>query len=889
MLNQDSEHKKTQARQDEARLLGAKYKDINAVHIRPGSSLPRKPGSSSAFRPTDRISRNASSRVGTSRQAASILKKNPPRLGDPIELDNASQPAKKRVKNELSDGFDLAFNEVHEATHPPPSHSLAQSTALSPRSLPKTTSSHPFIQPSSPLQSSPSKMKALQSNHDSGESDDEIQGDVTTHPPPKQINEKRSSTDMDPFMLSGSRKKAKKSHHASKAVFYEIVYLHFGDLRKNVVKGKKEGAAICMDEHKILLQEDVVGKGEKEIDIPLRTIDRVSNGKKCCKVSLHLSRGASKLGGIVDIEFLELPEKIDFISRIGRSTKVQKRTEDFMASAFKKNELEHAAHDAQKKRSREDIELTTVSEAPSAPGLSGTRSKVSSSLQDTGGEPKPKRVKGNLQRTGLFDGPVESREVPDSQSPDPENVQILDSGAVEVAITKIHESPKRRPVKAQLSGPKDSQQSELQHVQESEAEDDQKPEPEKAPRAESEILEVPESPGAYKTDPKIEVKVPLPKARGSLDRETRSTRRTTRKNQAGTQSSPPPQKPIEKETNWKKWKKPLVYPRAGKKRAEVSTEDRERLREDEFLNDNLIAFYLRFLQDHLERTNEEFAKRVYFFNSYFFETLKNSPSGSIDINYSGVEKWTRNINLFEYDYIIVPINENAHWYVAIICNLPKLDASSEPDSHNDATGPKGSASSSDQTHIITFDSLDISHYPTNKVLRQYLSKESLSKRGIDISSKATAKGIKGLRATNLPLQNNYSDCGLYLLAYVEKFVQDPDSFIENVLQRKTGKVEWPDIKPGLLRQRLRQFLDDLYEEQKHHQENPLMVDQFPISFLLGAAEPEKADNDQHDEADDEKKPQTETQPTISSKDQKTETIDRTSEIVNHEPDTVTSE
>ncbi|KAJ5708924.1 hypothetical protein N7493_010258 [Penicillium malachiteum] len=730
-------------------------------------------------------------------------------------------------------------------------------------------------------------MKALKSAHDLAESDDEIQGDVTTHPPPKHI-EKRSSTDMDPFLFSESRKKVKKSHQPSKAVFFEIMYLHFGDLQKNFVKGKNQSAAICLDEHKIQLQEDVVGKGEKDIDIPIRTIDRVWFGKKTsCKVTLKLSRGASKLGEVVDIEFLEIREREGFVSRLGsRGVTLQKKTEDFMGKAFKKNERDHAQYETQKKRSREDIERSTVSEAPAAAGLSGTRSKVSSSLQDIGGEPNAKRLKGNPQLTGSSAEPIELREVPDSQSPDPENAQISDS-EIEVSITKIPESPQRGPARTQMSSPQDSQQSEPENVQESDAQDGEKPEPEKTSRAESEILEVPESPGAHKPDSNIEVKVPLPKAEESLDRETRSTRRTAQKNQAETESSPPPEQPLEKDTEWKEWKKPMVYPRAGKKRAEVSTDDRKRLRETEFLNDNLIAFYLRFLQDHLERTNKEVAKRVYFFNSYFFETLKNSPSGSTEINYTGVEKWTRNINLFEYDYIVVPINESAHWYVAIICNLPKLDSSSQPDSQNDATAPKGPAPGPDQPHIVSFDSLDISHYQTNKILRQYLSKESESKRGIDISSKTTVKGIKGKRATNLPLQSNFYDCGLYLLAYVEKFVQDPDSFISNILQPKTGKVEWPEIRPGLLRKRFRHFLDDLYDEQKHHQESPLMVDQFPISFLLGNPELEK-DDDQHDEANDEKKP-TETQPTIPSKDQKAETVDPKPDVVDQEPKAVKSD
>ncbi len=121
------------------------------------------------------------------------------------------------------------------------------------------------------------------------------------------------------------------------------------------------------------------------------------------------------------------------------------------------------------------------------------------------------------------------------------------------------------------------------------------------------------------------------------------------------------------------WKKPLTYPKVGKKKTTVEWSDLERLDEGEFLNDNLISFYLRYLEQRLEEERPELAKRVYFFNTFFFATLTNTHKGRKRFNYEGVQKWTRSVDLFTYDYIIVPINEQAHWYLAIICNLPALD------------------------------------------------------------------------------------------------------------------------------------------------------------------------------------------------------------------------
>ncbi|PKY03860.1 cysteine proteinase [Aspergillus campestris IBT 28561] len=405
----------------------------------------------------------------------------------------------------------------------------------------------------------------------------------------------------------------------------------------------------------------------------------------------------------------------------------------------------------------------------------------------------------------------------------------------------------------------------------------------------------------------------------------------------------------------KKWHRPLVYPRFGKKKAEVDAQDLERLRAYEFLNDNLIGFYIRFLEDHLDRCNKEVAKRVYFFNSYFFATLTNAPGRKRGINYEGVEKWTRNVDLFGYDYVVVPINENAHWYLTIICNLPSLkssmgevDTKSEPDSKVSPAGGKDvqeipetqdteGTSSKDQNSsqvvdsessqeesaresfasmnldsdskpkdvaseewpedeenpsltrtsfsspadrqtpqddpkqgsktarqsrkkknprpssaksssknstqrpcIITFDSLDMSRPSTVRFLKDYLSQEAQSKKGVEINTSL----IKGMKAghRHIPLQPNFSDCGLYLLAYLEKFVQDPDSFVKKLLANEMRvKEDWPPLRSGLLRTRLRGFLDRLYDEQMQLSretagEKITMADKQPVDYLLGVPE-----------------------------------------------------
>ena len=162
-------------------------------------------------------------------------------------------------------------------------------------------------------------------------------------------------------------------------------------------------------------------------------------------------------------------------------------------------------------------------------------------------------------------------------------------------------------------------------------------------------------------------------------------RRSTRTYRATTKASEDPFDELDNATPkysklhglGKPWSKPLIYPKEGKKRITVEWSDLEKLDEGEFLNDNLLSFYLRFLEQQLGDQKPHIAKKVYFFNSYFFATLTNTHKSKKGFNYEGVQKWTRSVDLFTYDYIIVPINESFHWYLAIICNLPALDRSLE--------------------------------------------------------------------------------------------------------------------------------------------------------------------------------------------------------------------
>lgn len=350
-------------------------------------------------------------------------------------------------------------------------------------------------------------------------------------------------------------------------------------------------------------------------------------------------------------------------------------------------------------------------------------------------------------------------------------------------------------------------------------------------------------------------------------------------------------------------------------RTTIHKGDIGRLEQGELLNDSIISFYLQYLHEAVRNKDADIAKRFYFQSSFFWDRLKSTPNKK-GINYEKVRSWTNRVDLFSYDYIVVPVNENSHWYVAVICNPGKLlptaekyqDASPPNDTQceaptsadvagvsesrriaNEVSGsspeevtvkasshlspgtemsnnlgrlslgkplkgksdgtaaisidddedlgpsstckaytPKddedddiclitsdlepqrkpnktsgrgsdvkdrdtgnGSVKSKESPMItgkdpciITFDSLGSSHSPVCTALKKYLEHEAKHRKGLDIEMPNM-----GRTAKNIPLQDNYWDCGVFLMSYVEALMRNPEDFIRKVLPRKAGAAD----------------------------------------------------------------------------------------------------
>ncbi|PVV01011.1 hypothetical protein BB560_004588 [Smittium megazygosporum] len=100
----------------------------------------------------------------------------------------------------------------------------------------------------------------------------------------------------------------------------------------------------------------------------------------------------------------------------------------------------------------------------------------------------------------------------------------------------------------------------------------------------------------------------------------------------------------------------------------VSSQDYTRLGHEEFLNDSLIDFYLRYLMEHLQKTNKKFYDQIFIYSSFFYDLYCKHPKHEPEKRFDSVRKWTSKVDIFAKKYLFVPINKDYHWFLALIVN-----------------------------------------------------------------------------------------------------------------------------------------------------------------------------------------------------------------------------
>ena len=157
------------------------------------------------------------------------------------------------------------------------------------------------------------------------------------------------------------------------------------------------------------------------------------------------------------------------------------------------------------------------------------------------------------------------------------------------------------------------------------------------------------------------------------------------------------------------------------------------LENGEWLNDEVMNFYLKLIQ---ERSDKAGCMNIHIHNTFFFSKLTENDS----YQYGNVRRWTRKIDLFEKDVVIIPVNyENIHWALAVAYMKSK--------------------------HLVVLDSRKNSSrcMSTLKCLRKYFLDEYLDKKKIKDPKGEESWSFVSIKS--IPRQKNNYDCGVFTCVY----------------------------------------------------------------------------------------------------------------------------
>ncbi|XWS68990.1 hypothetical protein CRYUN_Cryun04dG0141100 [Craigia yunnanensis] len=208
----------------------------------------------------------------------------------------------------------------------------------------------------------------------------------------------------------------------------------------------------------------------------------------------------------------------------------------------------------------------------------------------------------------------------------------------------------------------------------------------------------------------------------------------------------------------------IYYPsRDDPESVEICFGDIDSLAPETFLTSQIMNFYIRYLQQQASPTNRVICD-CHFFNTYFYQKLKDAVSykgSDKDALFIKFRRWWKGVNIFQKAYVLIPINEDYHWSLVIICIPDKEDESGPIILHLDSLGLHSSGS--------VFK--NIKSYMREEW--NYLNQE-VAPSDLPIADKIWENVPRRIdeKTIAVPQQKNDYDCGLFVLFFMERFIEE---------------------------------------------------------------------------------------------------------------------
>ncbi|KAJ6356096.1 hypothetical protein OIU78_004247 [Salix suchowensis] len=235
---------------------------------------------------------------------------------------------------------------------------------------------------------------------------------------------------------------------------------------------------------------------------------------------------------------------------------------------------------------------------------------------------------------------------------------------------------------------------------------------------------------------------------------------------------------------------------------EIAYKDMDCLAPEAFLTSPIMNFYTRYLR--LQASPAKKATCDYhFFNTFFYKKLEQA------ISYKGSDKesffvkfrrWWKGVNIFEKAYILIPIHDDLHWSLVIICFPDKKDESGPIILHLDSLGFH--QSSTVFSNIKSYLKEEWRYMNQEVVPTDFPIPDRIWKR---LDRRIEEKIIA------VPQQKNDYDCGLFVLFFMERFIQEAPERLKKKDLAMFGKKWFRPEEASDLRKKIRTILMDEFQ------------------------------------------------------------------------------
>ena len=193
----------------------------------------------------------------------------------------------------------------------------------------------------------------------------------------------------------------------------------------------------------------------------------------------------------------------------------------------------------------------------------------------------------------------------------------------------------------------------------------------------------------------------------------------------------------------------------------ITRADMRTLRDTQWLNDTVINFYMNLLMD---RSQSQGYPALYAFSTFFYSKLKSG-------GYRSVRRWTKAVDLFVKDLLLVPVHLDEHWSLVVTDLREK--------------------------RIVYLDSMGHKRPDVLELIFHYLQEESKARRNVDLNPLEWK--LSSMPAEEIPQQGNHSDCGMFTCKYADYISKgQPMTFSQQHMPLFRQKMVWEILHQTLL-------------------------------------------------------------------------------------------